>query len=815
MSTPPEQMDPQTPRRRTSVGEVLFTVAQSKGGTDPRMARILASEERRFRQRQQQAVSQPVADVQDAPPPDSRMQRKLDFEEQRFRERSGNEQRIAQPPSPPQRPRNDAPLQPPITAQSGRKERVEASKKVISSLAQRFGDEEKKLFPSGATKALQKSTHRTIGGNGPLFKGVLKGLALVEQAADEKNLQALDSAARAYLDDLARRANEAQSKGKSFKPDDVTTTKRDAARDALERVRKLRAMRALKDEASKLPGEAKTVEEEATVSRVRARMMVEAGGSRKLGVGESGASESFFLSDPTTGEKGYIFKPADGEFDAGYGWKKGGGAPREVVLSSINEAFKNTLGLDCGVSTTTLVKVDSPSIATERNGGKSARVGAIQNFVKSDGNMQTKIDDDPTFLSKVRAEDIEKIALLDFATLQMDRQASNLLVKDNSDGTASLVPIDAGNALPSRKAFEASRRMFGNNALLGGAEARKPFSPQMQQQIQAMDADEIVRAMRKSNQDMAAIDPQAGTAVDEENLEITRRSILFLKKAAAKLTKAEIADAYAYEFHQVLDAKPAAVEGAIDAAIQAVLDKPGVLDEITKLGDAKKLFTELGWPNSEFETLRAENPARLLDILRKKTPCQATLNDINEVIEALGRDKFKPDPDTIPAIDKRWIEVRNVREQARKARLLNDPKAQEKAASVGADLYVIHPKTKERALMNDTVRVDFLERIENYIAADGDADLRRRGIDPSKLSFEQRYYEQLGGDKLLKELEQRGLNPYMDEKLQHRITDLLAYQEYVKLGGDDAYVGLGCPQNKDVTLSNRIDFMRTKLKLRG
>lgn len=185
------------------------------------------------------------------------------------------------------------------------------------------------------------------------------------------------------------------------------------------------------------------------------------------------------------------------------------------------------------------------------------------------------------------------------------------------------------------------------------------------------------------------------------------------------------------------------------------------------------------------------------------------------MIEAFGRDKFKPDPDTVPAIDKRWIEVRNVREQARKARLLNDPKAQEKAASVGADLYVIHPKTKERALMNDTVRVDFLERIENYIAADGDADLRRRGIDPSKLSFEQRYYEQLGGDKLLKELEQRGLNPYMDDKLQHRITDLLAYQAYVKLGGDDAYVELGCPQNKDVTLSNRVDFMRTKLKLRG
>lgn len=160
MSISPEQVDPQTPRRRTSVGEVLFTVAQSKGSTDPRMARILASEERRFRQRQQQAVSQPVADVQDVPPPDSRIQRKLDFEEQRFRERSGNQQRTVQPPSPPQRPRNGAPLQPPINAQSGRKERVEASKKVITSLAQKFGDEEKKLFPSDGTKALQKSARR-------------------------------------------------------------------------------------------------------------------------------------------------------------------------------------------------------------------------------------------------------------------------------------------------------------------------------------------------------------------------------------------------------------------------------------------------------------------------------------------------------------------------------------------------------------------------------------------------------------------------------------------------------------------------------
>lgn len=812
MSTPPEQMDPQTPRRRTSVGQVLLTVAQTKGKTDPRMARILASEERRFRERQQQTATQPVGTAPDPTPTDNRMRRKLEHEEQRFRERSGNDPQTGQVPSTPSRPRTDAPPQPSTTAQSGRKLRVEASKQVITTLAQKFNDEEKKLFPGGVAKTLIKSTDRTFGGNGPLFKAVLKGLALVEQSSEEKNLVTLETAAKAYLDDYKRRADEAQSKGKTFKPDDVTTTKRNAAQDALEQVRKLRAMRTLQAEAKSLPDEAKTQEEEAKVSRLRARMMVEAGGCRQLAPGESGASESFFLSDPTTGEKGYIFKPADGEFDAGYGWKKGGGAPREVVLSAANEAFKSTLGLDCGVSTTTLVKVDSPSVATDRNGGKRERVGAIQNFVKSDGNMQAKLDSDSTFLDKVRAEDIEKVALLDFATLQMDRQASNLLVKDNGDGTASLVPIDAGNALPSRKAFEASRRMFGNNAVLGGAEAKKPFSPEMQQHIQAMDAEKMVDAMRKSNQDMAAVDPQAATAVDEENLEITRRSILFLKKAAAKLTKAEIADAYAYEFHKVLDAKPAALDTAIDAAIQATLDKPALINQIKQDSEAKTRFIRLGWPKDEFENMARESPARLLDILNKKTPCKATLEAINKVIAEVGIDKFDVDPNTIAEIDQRWSKVSGVREDLRNARLLKDPELDRKASSVGAEFVIVNNKN-ERKPMSEVGRKDLARKIDDYLNAGGDDDLRRRGLDPKKMSFEERYYAHLGGDALIAELKERGLNPYDGPKLEIRISDLLAYREYVKLGGDDVYVALGCPQNKEITLDYRVTMMTGKLKL--
>lgn len=704
-----------------------------------------------------------------------------------------------------------------LAVDQAKRDRIGKSQQTVNSLAPNLKPDDNS-FPKGSTKTIAKDTSRPVLGSGPLFKQVIKGLEAVEQSTDEKNLTALENAAKAYLADFDKRVAEGQSSGKPFKPDKITTTKAQTCRDALEKVRKLRVTRDIQDGLQKLSKNPRSPDEEADLNRLKAKMIVESGGGKQLDSTESGASESFFLTDPTTKQKNFIFKPSDGEFDAGYGWKKGGGAPREVALSAVNDALKNSIGLDCGVSQTTLVKANSPSLSTQRNGNNPERVGAIQNFVPSDKTMTHKLDSnkpgyDKTFINQIPPEEIEKVALLDFVTLQMDRQASNLLVQPDSNGAPRLTPIDAGNAMPSRKAFEASRRMFTNNAVLGGDEAKKPFSADALKKIDDMDEKAIVASMKKANTDMAKVDPESGKAVDDETIEMTRRSVLFLKQAAKVLTKAEIADAYAYQFQNVLDADAKDLDKAIKAAIKAQQDKAGLIDAVNKFPNNKTVFSDLGWPEDEMLPMGNEDPGRLLDILTNRKPCPTTVKQINEIIAKVGLKNFDTDPNTIPSLRQRLVAVRSKMNNMDNDAVLNDPELDKKAKKVGAEFFVLSPKGEKKPMAPIT-KVDRAREINDYLATNGDDLLKKRGKSPGKMSFEEKYFEFLGGQDLIEELEKKGMNPYNGAKIEYKISDLKDYREYLALGGDDVYYTLGCPQNKEVTINNRNNFIKQKLALK-
>ena len=669
-----------------------------------------------------------------------------------------------------------------------KRDRIAASLQTLNTLAPNLQPDENGSFPQGSTRVIDKATDRTIGGHGPLFKPVLKALAEVEKSPVEPGLTTLEDAAKAYLADYDRREKEGQASGKAFKPDKITTAKADACRDAIEKVRKLRVTRDIQDGLANLPKNPRTPDEEKAVNRLKAKMLVESGGSKQLDATESGASESFFLTDPTTNKKAFIFKPSDGEFDAGYGWQKGGGAPREVALSAVNDVLKNSLGIDCGVSSTTLVSVDSPDVATDRNGKNSKRTGAIQNFVQSDPALSAKLDRnkqgyDAAFINQIPPEEIEKVALLDFATLQMDRQASNLLVQPDQNGQNRLIPIDAGNAMPSRKAFEASRRMFTNNAVLGGDEGKKKFSPEALAKIDDMDPDAVTGAMRKANADKAKVDPNASTAVADETIEMTRRSILFLKQAAKLLTKADIADAYANLFHKVIDADANDVDTEIKAAIATQQAKPAKTLAVDQFPNSKMAFTNLGWPNDEFGSLRAEDPERLLDILTKSTECPAALAEIRDIVQKVGANNFGFDPNAITPVNKRLIDVRAKRTKLEDAAVMADPQLEKNMKKVGAEFYpTVNSKTKETRPMSEANKIVLAKRVNEYGAQGGDDELKRRGKSPSKMSFEEKHFEMLGGDALIQDLLRRGLNPFDSKKVVDKIDELEYYHEFVALG---------------------------------
>jgi hypothetical protein len=110
-------------------------------------------------------------------------------------------------------------------------------------------------------------------------------------------------------------------------------------------------------------------------------------------------------------------------------------------------------------------------------------------------------------------------------------------------------------------------------------------------------------------------------------------------------------------------------------------------------------------------------------------------------------------------------------------------------------------------------RAQVAGQVDRYIARGGDAALKRAGKSPSELTFEQKYFESLGGDELIEELKRKNLNPCDGAKLDYKIGELEDYALYVELGGDDAYVRLGGAQNKELTLNNRVKAMQSKLKL--
>ncbi|HKD37297.1 MAG TPA: hypothetical protein VKB78_10865, partial [Pirellulales bacterium] len=146
--------------------------------------------------------------------------------------------------------------------------------------------------------------------------------------------------------------------------------------------------------------------------------------------------------------------------------------------------------------------------------------------------------------------------------------------------------------------------------------------------------------------------------------------------------------------------------------------------------------------------------------------------------------------------------------------LLGDPDVDKKAKKVGAEFFVVNSKGAKIPLAENG-KVDRVKEINEYLASGGDDALKKRGKSPSKMTFQEKYYESIGGEERRLELEKMGYAMYDGPKIDIKIEDLKEYREYVALGGDDVYCGLGGPQNKEVTFYNRNTLIKQKLAMKG
>lgn len=327
---------------------------------------------------------------------------------------------------------------------------------------------------------------------------------------------------------------------------------------------------------------------------------------------EHGESASFVINDGN-GKPAFIFKPQQGE-EPQEGFPEGGGAPRELLMSHVGDLLKSRVGLDCHVCKATCVELNGDQFRHKKH-GEVGGVGALLEFAENDGSMTSFVGG--KFQEKVRkqkrqelqqqgvtdmkeieraeiseyhkqteqrlrtipAEDVHAIAVMDFVTLNLDRQADNLLVKDDH-GTIRLIPIDAGNALPS--AWDRTTGMTSlpkpkgegpssmGNCIAQLPHMHQPFSKEMVKKILKLKSEDIAGAMRKDYRNLVKAHPELKDKISDETFTMVEKSIEFLCVACKELTPYEISLAYGMHLGPVMAAKdPVELQSAIENAIEA------------------------------------------------------------------------------------------------------------------------------------------------------------------------------------------------------------------------------------------------------
>jgi hypothetical protein len=607
------------------------------------------------------------------------------------------------------------------------------------------------LLPGRAAGFEQEVSRGVLhGGAGPKFKKVTGAMKDAEKDSSEKNLKALETAAQAYLNGF--------DEG-DVGNDEKTLRKAEICRNALLDVAAQRKYAKQIEALGTPPWDTK---EETAARALNAKMLLERNPAKKLGQGESGASESFFIPGKE-GEKAFIFKPGDGEHVSGHGWQKGGGAPREVMVSAINEQLKES-GLDCGVGRTSLMKLNHASISTPSSGGHTERVGAAQDFVASNGKPYGDYieHDENGKRCLLPKNEVQKVLLLDFVTLQLDRNDGNMLFQDGEDGQPKVVPIDAGNALPNRAAFESRRRTFTAGALFDTPHAAEPFSPEMLSSIENMDADKIAAGMTQANQTMGEVDPSAPGMIPDESIEMVRRSVQFLKKAVGRLkSPKQLGEAYQFTLQKVFDASPDRIDQAIEAAITETLRRAEQFEQLEQM-NYKVVLLHLGWPTDNAEFF-LEDPAYLLDLMQNQRPNPAALKRIAELTQELGGPVEAAK--LIPSFGTGTVNEQSVALSREFARQLAKP---------------------EFALQREG----------------GDAELQKAGIDATDMTPKDKaakmwqiIYEREGGDAEIERLRAMGFANIPKKTSGGNpsswVPEMRAWKEYERLGGADWHVEVG------------------------
>jgi hypothetical protein len=410
-----------------------------------------------------------------------------------------------------------------------------------------------------------------------------------------------------------------------------------------------------------------------------------------------GNSDSYFIKNGKIVK--YIFKPQSGEAVA-LDWPPGGGAPREVLMSEFNEQMK-AKGFDFGVAKTSETKLTSHDFTKGKNGHETSRVGVIQDAFQNATDAEDKFKElmkekdkekrgqaIKTFKQSIKTEDVHNVAIMDFMTLNLDRNPGNAMFLPDKDDpkVTRLVPIDSGNLLPPEEVFDAptgkgnvsdamdaalagdEEPIEGNNVLMQLPQAGVPFDEDTIQKISNLDPAEIRKMMQDA--DGKREGPMKGK-IAESTFQMVEDSVAFLQLAVKNNpipTVNEIGKMYAInegfkafkaerqkiiretEQNQQPDFRPLAqlVAQAVTKAQKMTQDDKD-MKEFEKLGGVSWL-PKYGWTVNELPTIQEK-----LNVLQKKVDNLDMVEHVKKLIESnsLTKEDLPNDYDSMPVGEKK------------------------------------------------------------------------------------------------------------------------------------------------------------------
>jgi hypothetical protein len=541
---------------------------------------------------------------------------------------------------------------PPGMAAQYAKEGLKPGKEFAVFLTALKNFEEKYAFHTGKFKE-RRDEERGAQGQ--------KGGAPVDMAPYKKDIRDMIQVTLDYLDHQARdRTAEQQDEKESKRKKQICMT-------TLKMLQQIH----LKSEFEDLgPSEGWDLKKENKASALYAKVLFEESDqpAQPLG-GEGGVSGAWWIealdfTDPEfdpkkSKKKKFIFKPSDAEAEIP-GFPPGGSAPREVVSKVAVDKIRSATGIDFNFPETTLVSIDSGKLPDpdnlEPDKVPKERVGSMQHFNKSGKPFNGLVGSDPAILKKIPKEEVQKAALMDLVTLNMDRHDGNFLVDQTPDADgkaqAKLIPIDHGLTLPSREGLDARRSRLQRNAVCKMPASREKFTPEMLAKIQKIDSDAVVNGMKEGMKALGELHRGAelGDKLPDANFELTRRSIEFMKKAASELAVDELFDAYAVNAEDIFDSKPEEQAKAFAKAIKEAKERSGARRELAEMRENSSKFNKLhatvrslGWAKElfrleDFYQWAAMNPVRVMNIFNNEIENPVIRAELDAMLKELGAD---------------------------------------------------------------------------------------------------------------------------------------------------------------------------------